>query len=241
MSDQEVLAVVPARGGSKSIEKKNIVDLAGRPLVEYTFDAAVDSSTIDRTVLSTDDDEIASVGHEYDGVEVPFMRPDELAQDDSPTIPVIQHAVRYLREEEEYDPDIVLILQPTSPLRRATDIDEAIETLREHDADSVVSVIEVPHEYNPYSVMEVEGGELVHFCEEGGQYNRRQDKPTFYARNGAAVYAITTRTLMEESSLYGDHCRPYLMERRRSVDIDDHFDLEIAEMVLQDDPPSDPE
>jgi len=235
MPEQNCLAVIPARGGSKSIENKNVIDLCGCPLVEYSFNAATDSSVVDRTILSTDDESIAEVGQAYAGIEVPFLRPAELARDDSPTLPVIQHAVDYLEQEEDYIPDIVLILQPTSPLREAYHINEAVETLIAHDADSVVSVTEVPHEYNPYSVMESEDGELVHFLEEGVEYTRRQDKPSFYARNGAAIYVMTYETLMQDNSLYGDHCRPYLMDRRHSIDIDGPLDLEIAAMILEQD------
>jgi len=230
---KEVLAVVPARGGSKSIKKKNIVELDGKPLLEYTLTAAKESTVVDRTVLSTDDKQIAAVGESFHSVEVPFIRPQKLAQDDTPTLPVIQHAVNFLQEQEAYIPDIVLILQPTSPLRQPRHIDEAIKKMINSEGDSVVSVIQVPHEFNPYSVMEIEDGWLEFYLEEGRKYTRRQDKPTFYARNGAAIYGVSLSTLLKDETLYGDACIPYVMDRKFSVDIDTEFDLMIAEAILE--------
>ena len=227
----ETLAVVPARGGSKSIYKKNIHPLCGKPLIYYTIRSAK-NSILSRTVVSTDDEEIASVAKSF-GAEVPFLRPAELARDDTPSLPVIQHAVRFLEETEDYLPSIIVILQPTSPLRTSEHIDEAIHILVEAGADSVVSVIEVPHNFNPVSVMRIENGKLKPFLEgEGTRILRRQDKPRVFARNGAAVYAMTYETLMERNSLFGEDCRPFLMDEQASIDIDSQFNLRIAEMLL---------
>jgi CMP-N,N'-diacetyllegionaminic acid synthase len=227
----KILAVIPARGGSKTIPMKNIKHLCGRPLIEYTFDAAKASGLLERVIVSTDDEQIAQIARR-NKIEVPFMRPANLAKDDSPTLPVIQHAVVFLQENENYRPDYVVILQPTSPLRTETHIDEAIQILIDTGADSVVSVTEVPHQYNPCSIMKKEQGRLLPFIKGTEAYTRRQLKPVFYARNGAAIYALRYDTLINKKSLYGDDCRPYLMSKADSVDIDDAIDFKFAEFIL---------
>ncbi|GAI76193.1 unnamed protein product, partial [marine sediment metagenome] len=133
---------------------------------------------------------------------------------------------------ENYKPDHIVILQPTSPLRTATHIDEALRILIETGADSVVSVTKIPHRYNPYSIMKFEKGKLVPFLRKSEKYTQRQIKPTFYARNGAAIYAFKYETLVNKNSLYGDDCRPYLMNKADSVDIDDLIDFEFVEFIL---------
>ena len=228
---QETLAVIPARGGSKSIRLKNLAPLCGKGLIEYTFQAAKNSRLLDRVIVSTDSEPIAAFARER-GIEVPFIRPAELAGDDCPMLPVVKHAVEFLQREDAYKPDYIVILQPTSPLRVARHIDESLELLIDRGADSVVSVIEVPHQFSPYSVMKLEDGRVVPFMPDSEQYSLRQRKPKFYARNGAAVYAFTYETLFEKNSIYGDDCRPYVMAPDESVDIDEPLDLEIAEMLL---------
>lgn len=229
---ERALAVIPARGGSKSIPRKNIADLCGRPLIVYTFEAAQQSRLLDRVVLSTDDEEIAEIGRQH-GIEVPFIRPAALARDDTPALPVIQHAVRYLEETEGHRPSYIVILQPTSPLRQAHHIDEALELLIESGADSVVSVVEVPHQFSPLSVLHIIDGRLEPYISQEKLILRRQDKPKVYARNGAAVYAIRYETLMSRGSLFGDDCRPYIMGPEESVDIDTAADLQYASYLLQ--------
>lgn len=232
MSDVKILGLIPARGGSKSIPRKNLYPLCGRMLIEYTFNAAKKSRYLSRIVLTTDDQEIASLGKKS-GIEVPFIRPARLASDDSPTLAAAQHAVAYLENSEGYHPDIVVLLQPTSPLRKSSHIDEAVELLISTGADSVVSVEEVPHRYNPCSVMRIKEGRLVTFLEsEQTKIFRRQDKPKVYARNGAAVYAVRYETLMQHNSLFGENCRPLIMKPEESIDIDTLFDVKLAESLL---------
>lgn len=226
----EILGLIPARGGSKAIPRKNIAPLAGRPLLAYTCDAALASQRLTRIVLSTDDPDIAEVGRQC-GVEVPFVRPADLAQDDTPMLSVLQHALRVLRETEGYQPEVIVLLQPTSPLRRVEHIDAAVDILLSTGADSVVSVIEVPHQFNPVSLMRLEKGRLVPFLE-GPLLLRRQDKPPVYARNGPAVLAVRREVLLHKDSLYGDDCRPFIMDERSSVDVDDSLDLEFVEFLL---------
>jgi CMP-N,N'-diacetyllegionaminic acid synthase len=224
-----VFGLIPARGGSKSIPRKNIAALSGRPLIAYTCDAAHDSRRLTRTVISTDDDQIAQVARSH-GVETPFVRPASLATDRTSMIDVVQHAIAWLADTERYFPDIVVVLQPTSPLRTHRHIDEAIELLIETSADSVVSVVEVPHQYTPNSVMRVVDGRLVDFISAPPVF-RRQDKELFYARNGPAV-VVTRPQIVASGRLYGDNLRPYLMTHGDSIDVDTSEDLIAAEFWL---------
>jgi len=230
--EKEVLAVIPARGGSKGIPRKNLARLCGRPLIQYTIDAAKHSELVSRVVLSSDDEEIMEYCKAR-GIEVPFRRPQTLAQDDTPMIDVIKHGVEFLEKSESYRPHDVVVLQPTSPLRTSIHIDKALSILYETEADSVVSVVEVPHQYNPVSVMKLTEGKLAAFLQgERREIYIRQHKPTLYARNGAAVYAIRYATFMQHSTLYGEDCRPLVMKPEESVDIDTIFDLKLAEFLL---------
>ena len=144
----EILAIVPARGGSKGIPRKNLRQLAGRSLLSYTAEAALKSKNISRVVLSSDDEEIRELGTKL-GLDVPFIRPFEIAQDNTPMIPVLQHALNTLWENESYKPDLIVLLQPTSPLRTNMHVDRAICDFLEAKADSLVSVVQLPHNYNP--------------------------------------------------------------------------------------------
>ncbi len=226
-----ILAFIPARGGSKGIHRKNMADLNGQPLLKYTFDAAKESRLINRIILSTDDKEFADYGRE-NGIEV-AMRPDSLASDTA----LMKDAIAYHLGElskEGYDPDIFILLQPTSPLRTAAHIDEALSLLIEDEkADALVSVKDIPHEYLPMKIMELdESGALQFYYENGESYVNRQSLPHFYARNGAAIYAVYSRVFLEKGSFYGTRCIPYLMKEEDSVDIDTEFDLFVASCLL---------
>jgi CMP-N-acetylneuraminic acid synthetase len=223
-----VLGVIPARGGSKGIPRKNLHLVNGRPLLAYTVDAARASGRLTRVVLSTDDAAIADAARGL-GVEVPFLRPAALASEDAPMLPVLVHAVQALADRG-FRADAVVLLQPTSPLRRAEHIDAAIAQLEATGADSVVTVVEVPHQFNPVSVMTLEGDRL-HPYAAGPMPGRRQDKPRVFARNGPAVLAVRTAVL-EAGSLYGEDVRALVMPARESVDVDDAWDLELVERLL---------
>lgn len=225
-----ILGLIPARGGSKSIHNKNIAPLAGKPLLAYTFEAARESKRLTRTILSTDDSAIAEVGR-TNGIEVPFLRPAELAADTSGMIDVIIHALNFLQKKEQYIPDAVVLLQPTSPFRKASHIDAAVDLLTSTGADSVVSIVEVPHQFTPGSIMKLENGRLTPY-KQGPSILRRQDKPKLYGRNGPAVLAVRRSVLLEKQSLYGDDSRGFIMDARESIDIDTLLDLEIAEFFL---------
>lgn len=228
-----ILGLIPARGGSKGIPRKNIIPLAGKPLLAYTCEAALASGYISRVVLSTDDEEIAQVGRNY-GVEVPFMRPVELARDDTPSLPVAVHAIEWLQVYEGWSTDILVLLQPTSPLRRTKHIDDALTIMFEQQVDTVVSVVEVPHCYSPYKVMQLKNGRLQNFFEDPllGNPLRRQSVPTLYARNGPAVLISHSKVLTKHHSFYGEYIVPYIMDTADSIDIDTPLDLQMAEWLL---------
>lgn len=217
-----ILGLIPARGWGEE-PGKNLWPLAGKPLLAWTVEAARESATLTRTVVSTQSDEIADVARGL-GVEV-LERPAELAGDETPMRDVIDHAVRELAGCE-----VLVLLQPTSPLRRPEHIDEAVRLLLETGADSVVSVVEVPHQFRPSSLMALEDGRLAPL--DPASALLRQQKPAVYARNGPAVLALRPERLGER--LYGGDCRPYLMTPRDSVDVDGPFELELAEFLLHD-------
>jgi CMP-N-acetylneuraminic acid synthetase len=198
-------------------------------LLEYTVRAAEASGVIDRLVLSTDSQEIADVGRRV-GLEVPFLRPSALAADDTPMLPVVQHALHALAADG-WPADIVVLLQPTSPLRRGEHIRDAVTLLRESGADSVVTVVEVPRHLSPDYVMRIEDGRLRPFLPEGARLTRRQDARPAYSRDGT-VYACWVRTIERTGGIYGDDCRPLLIEAEDSLSIDSPADWDAAERML---------
>jgi CMP-N-acetylneuraminic acid synthetase len=226
------LGLIVARGGSKGIVGKNLHPLGGRPLISHTFQAAGESKVLDRIVLSTDSPEIAEAGRAA-GVEVPFLRPPELAKDTTPTLDVIRHALDWLGREEAYRPDIVVLLQPTSPLRQARHIDEALGLLASGDADSVVSVVPVPAHFNPHWQFVVEDGMIRTFTGEtlAAIAPRRQGLEETFSRNGA-IYAFRRASLEKHGTIYGERCAAYVMAPEDSVNIDGPEDLEAAERML---------
>jgi CMP-N-acetylneuraminic acid synthetase len=225
-----VLAIVPARGGSKGVPRKNLRPLAGQSLLKYVRDAAQASARIGRTILSTDDDEIAAEGLKV-GLEVPFKRPAELAQDDTPMIDVIRHAVAWVEGQGE-TPEFVVLLQPTSPLRRGQHIDDVVHLLVTSRADSVVTVVEVPKHLSPDYVMKIENGMLRPFLPEGAHVTRRQDVRPAYFRDGT-VYAFRRDTIDRFGNIYGDRCVPLPIDARDSLSIDSPDDWAEAERRLE--------
>ena len=224
-----VLGLVPARGGSKGVPGKNVRPLAGHTLLEYTARAARDSGVIDRLMLSTDAPDIADAGRRA-GLEVPFMRPAALAADDTPMLPVIQHALAETAKHG-WSPDVIVLLQPTSPLRRPDHIRDAVTMLRETNADSVVTVVEVPRHLSPDYVMRIEEGRLRPFLPDGAGVTRRQDARPAYSRDGT-VYAFRRSTIERFGGIYGDDCRPLLIDATESISIDSPADWDEAERLL---------
>jgi CMP-N,N'-diacetyllegionaminic acid synthase len=225
-----VLGLVPARGGSRGVPRKNIKLLCGKPLLAYTADAALSAGRLSRVVLSTEDPEIAEVGRRL-GLDVPFLRPANLAQDETPMLPVVVHALEWLKERgEAYD--AVCLLQPTNPLRRSEDIDACIELLEASGADSVIAVLPVPPEHNPHWVyLEDAQGRLHLSTGESTPIGRRQDLPAAFHREGS-VY-VTRCGVVLGGSLYGSAVVGYRVEAGRSVNIDTPEDWRRAEDALR--------
>jgi N-acylneuraminate cytidylyltransferase len=234
----KVLGIITARGGSKGLPGKNIKPLGGKPLIQYSIEAANDTP-LERLILSTEDPKIAAVARVL-GCDVPFMRPADLARDDTPHLPVIQHAVQWLIDHEGYRAEAVVILQPTSPLRSSADIAAALRMLELSGADSVVSVSEVSAHAHPMRMLRVDDGGLATLFVTGepvrNRINRRQDLPRAFVMNGA-VYACRTEVLFgAEPSLYGDRVVAYPMPVERSISIDVAEDWEAAEHALANQP-----
>lgn len=231
----KVLGVITARGGSKGIPGKNIKPLLGKPLIAYTIEAAKKSGAFDRLILTTDDAEIARVAVSH-GCEVPFIRPAELAQDKTAHLPVMQHALQWLKDKEGYSPDYVMILQPTSPLRQPFHIKEAVELVLKNNADSVLAVGQIKDHFSPYKAMVVsQDGTLKLFSGDPvyRRIPRHQDQPKTYLSVGA-IYLFKTDLLFHptEPNFYGEKVLPYVVEDKYVVDIDHPEDWEQAEKAL---------
>ncbi len=223
-----VLGLILARGGSSGIPGKNIKPLAGVPLIAYTVAAARACSSIDRVLLSTDSPEIAAVAQRY-GAEAPFMRPAELARADSPSMGAVIHALDWLREQQQWEPSWVVLLQPTSPLRRAKHIDDGFAALRAARGDSLVSVVKVKH--HPawcYTRSGTEG--FLSKYQSGVQATRRQDLPEVLALNGALY--IATPEVLRRGGAVGERCVPLVMGSLESVDLDTPQDWALCEAIV---------
>jgi CMP-N,N'-diacetyllegionaminic acid synthase len=226
----QVLGIIPARAGSKGLPGKHLRQAGGRPLIDWTFAAARGSRMLTRTILTTDDEQVAAHARRLN-VDVPFIRPAALARDDTPMLDVLEHAIS---ETEKVGPlvDLVVLLQPTSPLRTSDDIDTAVNLLITTGVDSVVTVMPVPHQFNPTSVMIRDGDALVPFAA-GTTATRRQDKPDVVARNGPAVLAVRRDVLIAGRTLYGARVVPLEMDAESSVDVDTEWDLAVADLALR--------
>ncbi|GAB3439363.1 acylneuraminate cytidylyltransferase family protein [Insolitispirillum peregrinum] len=220
-----VLALVPARGGSKGVPRKNIRDLGGKPLIAWTIEAALASRYIDDVVLSSDDAEIIETAVAW-GASAPFVRPAELATDSADSLSVVRHALRALPTTY----DVLVLLQPTSPLRSTADIDGAIGTCLQAGAAACVSICEV--EKSPFWMMEVQGnGRLSRLLADKPLPTRRQDAPPSYTLNGA-VYVARCSDLLAGNGFLGDDTVPWIMPKERSFDIDTEFDLKYLRFYL---------
>lgn len=227
--DIRVLVAVPARGGSKGVPRKNLRLLGGVPLIGWTIKAALNSWYQPRVVVTTDDPEIAAVSRRL-GAEVPFLRPSELAADTTPTLPVVAHLLRTLAQTEGYVPDLLVLLQPTSPLRTAASIDAGIQLLLESGADSVLGVCENEHPPQWFKTIGPDGY-LTDFMESASPCLRRQDCPTVYRINGA-LYVTRPALILEEGRLLGERTLPLVMSHAESIDIDTELDFIVAEALL---------
>ncbi len=229
--EKTFLGVIAARGGSKRLPRKNILDLAGKPLIGWTIEAALKSKYIDEVVVSTEDSEISEISKNF-GAEVPFMRPKELSIDNTPSTQVVIHAVNYYVNEQKKEFDYVVLLQPTSPLREAHDIDKAIEFLYSKEADAVVSVCEAEHP-PLWSNTLPENLSMKNFLRDDLKSKVSQDLPTYYHINGAIYICKTERLLKESTYFLKDNIFAFLMEAEKSVDIDSLIDFKLAEALIQ--------
>jgi len=232
----EVLAVIPARGGSKGIPRKNIKLFAGYPLISYSIAAGLQSKHVTRTIVSTDDEEIAQVARDW-GAETPFLRPAELAQDRTTDLPVFQHALNWLKENEQYVPDLVIQLRPTSPIRPRTCIDDAVDLLLAHpDADSVRGVVSSGQ--NPYKMWRLNGTDqpmtpLLTLEGVAEPFNSpRQILPPTYWQTGH-IDVIRPSAILNQNSMSGKVILPYVIDSRYTVDIDTPFDWERYEWLVR--------
>jgi N-acylneuraminate cytidylyltransferase len=230
----EVLAIIPARGGSKSIPRKNVRDFAGYPLIAYSIASGLSAETVNRVIVSTDDEEIASISKEY-GAEVPFIRPEEYSKDDTPDLPVFLHALDWLRSHEGYQPEIIVQLRPTSPLRKTEHIDQAVWGLIEHpDADAIRTVC-IPFQ-NPYKMWKIdEQGFMqpIMASYQAEPYNLpRQVLPDVYWQTGY-VDAAWSDTIMVKNSMTGDNILPIVIGAEEWIDIDSPDDWRRAERLLE--------
>ena len=224
-----ILAIIPARGGSKGIPDKNIREFAGKPLIAHTIASAKGSQRISRIIVSTDSEQIAGIAKEY-GAEVPFLRPPELAQDKSPVSEAVLHLLAELKVREQYEPEYIVLLQPTSPLRNSDDIDGALTLLEKRGADSVVTVTET----EPLVYTRSPEGELCLISDEAFlSSTNRQELNRTYKLDGSMVYAVTTRSFLKTKSFLGGKLYGYVIPRWRAVDLDEPQDFLVGELVYK--------
>jgi CMP-N,N'-diacetyllegionaminic acid synthase len=227
----KVLGIIPARGGSKGIPDKNLRELGGKPLLQYSIDSALESQFLTDVVLSTDDERISTLGKRL-GVLVPFLRPSELATDQTPTLPVIQHALGVLSDLGK-NFEAVCLLQPTSPFRRRGWIDRAVKEFELRKTDSLISVLRVPHEFNPHWTFEPNSDGLLHIATgEKTIITRRQDLPVSYYRDGS-IYLTRTDVILQQSSLYGQSISYIENDNDYHINLDFPLDWEKAELMLK--------
>ncbi len=222
---ENILAIIPARGGSKGIPRKNIIPLAGKPLIAWTIEEARKSKYIDRLILSSDNPEIMAVARKW-GCEVPFRRPAALSTDSSPSIDAILHAIEMIGEDYDY----MVLLQTTSPMRSCKDIDGAIEKCISSGADTCVSVTEPKK--SPFWTYRTDAkGRLVPLIRTR-LASRRQDLPQAYCLNGA-IYVAKIKRLLKSKTLIGKNTVPFVMGETNSIDIDSRFELDIADFIIR--------
>ena len=227
-----LLAVIPARGGSKGVPQKNITKLNGKPLITHTIDAAVESNICSDIIVSTEDAEIADIARDS-GIEVPFLRPPELATDEAPTYPVVLHVLKTMESQFDKTYDYVLLLQPTCPFRKSHHILAAAELMRRQPCDSVVSVVELQDKH-PFRMKRLIGNRLINYIDQGFEDMRpRQSLPKVYVRNGA-IYLTTVPSLINDASLVGNNCLGMVMSEEESINIDTKLDFLVASAIMED-------
>ncbi|MBK8169278.1 MAG: acylneuraminate cytidylyltransferase family protein [Sandaracinaceae bacterium] len=224
----KALGIIPARAGSKRVVRKNVRTFAGKPLIAWTIEQALEAKSLHRVIVSSDDLDALNIARSFDP-KLALERPPELASDTAPAVGYVQHAFRRVEDGDSYD--AVVILQPTSPLRVASDIDATVALLESSGADSAVSVVAVAHDVHPIKLKTMHDGRLFPFLEEERGRMMAHELPHVFVRN-CAVYA-TRRSVIEAGQIIGADCRGYEMPRERSVDINDELDFAFAEFLMQ--------
>jgi N-acylneuraminate cytidylyltransferase/CMP-N,N'-diacetyllegionaminic acid synthase len=228
---EKIVAIIPARGGSKGVKRKNIKTLAGKPLITWTIETALMCSNLDRIIVSTEDKEISTISKNC-GAEVPFIRPKKLALDNTPAITVVHHVIQTLEEQEKYSPDLVMLLQPTSPFRNNDDIDTAVALFKTHNPDAVISVCET--DTHPFWLKKIKkDGFIGDYKKRQQTIYRRQDLPTLYKVNGA-IYLNRRTSLLKDMTFIPKRSLPYIMPKERSIDIDTPWDFYVADLIMYD-------
>lgn len=226
-----VLGIVGARSGSKGIPDKNITPLAGKPLMGWIIEAALDSKHVNRVIVSTDSPEYAAIARAH-GAEVPFLRPEEFATDTSPERDYIQFVLQWLRENEGYEPDIVVRLVPTSPFQSADDIDQCVQKLL-NDPKADTAVVVAQARQHPLKAFTIRNNALVPYCTKKGNamiFNRQECAPAYFRAN---VVACRMETITSTGYMYGNHVVPHIIPQERALDIDNAMDFVIAEMLIE--------
>ena len=227
----KVLGIIPARSGSKEIPGKNILEIGSKPLIAWTIEIAKRAKKLDKIIVSTDSERYASICGKYN-IQVPFLRPSELSSDEATSEDVVSHALKWMEKNEQYQPDYILYLQPTSPLRTADDIDQSIAIAKDKHADSVVSVELTNH--HPYFMKKIDSNGLIsHYEKQIFPTPRRQELEPIYVFNGA-IFLISTKIILENKSWYENKCYSYIMPPERSLEIDNPHDLHVADLLLKD-------
>jgi len=224
------LAIIPARGGSKRLPNKNILNLAGKPLIAWSIDAAKKAENISEVVVSTDSLDIKKIAEEFGG-NVPFIRPDNLSNDTASSFDVVKHCIEFYQTRYNRTFDYIILLQPTSPLRTSDEIEKAIELLLKKHADAVISVCETEH--SPLWANTIDNTlSLEHFLRDEVKNKRSQDLPTYYRLNGAIYICKTNELLKQKTFLLEKNCFAYVMSKEKSVDIDTSLDFKLAEILI---------
>jgi CMP-N,N'-diacetyllegionaminic acid synthase len=227
----KILAVIPARGGSKGIPRKNLRKIAGTSLVGHAVGIARSLDWIDRTIVSTDDADIAEEARKY-GAEVPFMRPQELAGDTSSSVDMWQHAWRESEVYFQQQFEISILLEPTSPLRRVEDISRTVDALIDSGSDAAATFSRAPAHFTPHKCLTIDAkGTIGFYHKQGRKFSLRQKIPYFYFRNGIC-YAVKKHTLIEKGMIIEENCKAVIIDRP-TVNIDDEHELEVAEFLFQ--------
>ena len=230
----KILAIIPARGGSKGIPRKNIKQLGDKPLIAYTIQRALESKLINTVMVSTEDNEIAGVAEQF-GLKVPFMRPERLAQDFTPSLDVVINVLETYKKQDKFF-DAVMILEPTNPFRTADEIDECIRIFKAKDTDSLISVKEVPPQYNPHWVFEENEEAILHKAiGETTIIARRQILPKAFARDGS-VYLTKVDVVLNQRSLFGESIAYRLNDNPNQINIDNIEDWKAAEKIVKQKP-----